>query len=65
MAKIDYKKNAILAAVAAFGGGAINQFVGSWIAKIPMTDKVFVGITIGGALASYAALLIYDYAKNR
>jgi len=60
---MDYKKNAILAAVAIFGGGAITSFAGTWVDKIPMANTAFVGVTVGLGLAAFGALLIYDKFK--
>lgn len=58
--KVDWKKNAILAAIAAFGGGLVTQFGGEWLAKIPMADKEFFGVTVLGFAAIFVAFVVAD-----
>jgi len=64
MKNINWKDMAIVAAVATVGAGLLNQLAGSYINKLPMASTDILGVTVGGFVTVYAALLIYDKFKK-
>lgn len=59
MAKIEWQKNLILAAVATLGAALVDKIAGKYVGDL-MAGTDFLGVTVGAYITVAAALIIYN-----